>query len=799
MPRWLQFANRSNTRRELACFAMTVAYALLPLVSNAQTSTRIDRPAVQAPSNLPAHATTHRLPEQFRAVDTRRLMGSPQPLPLEAVRAFPNLSFERPVEATYAHASDDRLFVVEQRGVIYVFNNHEDVSEKQVFLDIRDVVSRDGNEEGLLGLAFHPNFDSNQEFFVYYSTRPRSSILARFKVSTENRNQADRQSEQQLLQIDQPYSNHNGGSIRFGPDGKLYIGLGDGGLADDPHVHAQNLATMLGSILRIDIDNQDEELAYAIPRDNPFVDRADARGEIWAYGLRNVWRMAFDKNTGELWAADVGQDRVEEINLIVKGGNYGWNIREGFQPFDPNVPHKPTDLIDPLVEYSRQDGQSVTGGLVYRGSDLPAFQGAYFFGDYLSGNVWALRTEGGRVTKHRLVAETGLEIAAFGEDAAGKMLLCAFDGNLYKLQPRDIDLEAVAAAFPKRLSDTGLFASVADNIPQEGLIPYELNLPFWSDYTVKDRYIALPEQGAIDFDEQAKWGFPVGTVFVKTFWMHMDRTNFTEPKRLETRLLIRAPHGWEPHTYIYNDEQTEAHLLDGSMIKPIEVRTHDGVITQPYYFPSRSDCFACHTAAEGFVLGMTTRQMNHTLEYRGDEENQISMLDRLRVFQNSPERAVEELEAFPKWPFGNFDRSRPSAGNGANRNGDGSEHANRQSGESENRLKLPDGDKDELARAWLEVNCAVCHRPEGIAPHSRDMRFHANPAEMRLVGEEPSQGQLGPPGTELIKPGAPNESELFLRMSRRGPRQMPPVSSKIVDPIGHAVIRDWIMNQNGAR
>jgi uncharacterized repeat protein (TIGR03806 family) len=744
-----------------------------------QDRPQLDRPDTQRRPDI----NMHRLPKQFKPVDTKSLMGSPNPLPLEPRRAFPNLTFQRPVEATYANDSSNRLFVVEQGGVIYVFENREDVTEKEIFLDIQEVVSRDGNEEGLLGLAFHPDFESNNEFFVYYSTRPRASVISRFKVSADNPNQADRDSEEELMRIEQPYSNHNGGSMRFGPDGYLYIGLGDGGLADDPHSHAQNLSTLLGSILRIDVNNKDNGLAYAIPKDNPFVDHPDARGEIWAYGLRNVWRLAFDHETGALWAGDVGQDRVEEINLIVKGGNYGWDIREGFQPFEPSTQHKPFDLIDPLVEYARQDGQSVTGGLVYRGKDLTEFQGDYFYGDYLSGNVWSLKSDSGTPISNVLVAETGLEIAAFGEDANGRMLLCAFDGNLYELRYREFDREKIAASFPRRLSETGLFASVPDNQPVEGAIPYEMNLPFWSDYAVKDRYLVLPEQKSVVFDERNKWQFPIGTVFIKTFWMHLNRVNLEDPKRLETRLLVRAPDGWEPYTYVYNDEQTEAFLLDGALTKPVEIRTEEGLITQPYYFPSRSDCFACHTKAEGFVLGMTTRQMNRTLHYRGESENQIALLDRLEIFENGPGKAVSDLEAFPHWSFGNFDRSETA-------NQDDRGEAKGGSGS----LIVPEGDKTELARAWLEVNCAVCHRPEGIAPHERDMRFHAPLDRLRLIGEKPRQGQLSPPGSELIKPAAPFESELFFRINRRGPRQMPPLATQVIDPIAYEVIRQWIQD-----
>jgi glucose/arabinose dehydrogenase len=676
----------------------------------------------EAQNKRSPEAESPALPDRFIAIDTSRLMVAPDPLPLGRQRVFPQLSFERPVELTHAGDGTNRLFVLEQRGVIHVFENRPDVERTEVFLDLREVVLREGNEEGLLGLAFHPRFRENGELIVYYSTRPRSSIVSRFRVSKDDPNRVDRDSEEKLLQIPQPYSNHNGGSIRFGPDGYLYIGLGDGGKANDPHGHAQNLRTLLGSILRIDVDRQDEGFAYAIPKDNPFVGRDDARGEIWAYGLRNVWRLAFDSQTGQLWAADVGQDRFEEINIIVRGGNYGWNLREGLHDFIPITPVKSPELIDPVVEYFRDQGISVTGGLVYRGPSLREYEGAYFYGDYELGNVWALwRDDEGQVD-NRLVARTGLEIAAFGEDQQGEMYLCAFDGGIYQLRARDGDQLARGQDFPRKLSDTGLFASVPDNRPAAGVIPYEINMPFWSDYSVKDRYIALPAAESIAFDEREKWKFPVGTVFVKTFWMHRDRVHLKQPVRLETRLLVHSPDGWVGYTYVFNDEGSEAYLLDGARITSLRVTTKDeGETLKPYYFPSRTDCLACHTKAEGFVLGLTTRQMNRSLRYHGQTVDQIAMLDELGTFTQKVAARGGELERFPDWGFGNFDRS-----------GDRQHHGGT--------LEMPAGDTTQLARAWLEVNCAMCHRPKGIAAHERDMRYHVALEKMKLLGEPPSRG-----------------------------------------------------------
>jgi quinoprotein glucose dehydrogenase len=345
-------------------FVFTVAYlALVPPAADAQT---------------------------FRGIDTQPLLG------VVIERAFPSLRVTRPVVVTHAGDGSGRLFVCTQQGIISVFPNRQDVTEDQVqtFLDIDDrVVYKDNeNEEGLLGMAFHPKYAENGEFFLYYTTTdaPHTSVISRFRVSKDDPNRADPASEEEILRIPQPYWNHNGGTIVFGPDGFLYIGLGDGGAANDPHGHGQNLKTLLGSILRVDVDRKDTGLSYAIPKDNPFAGRQDARGEIWAYGLRNVWRMEFDPQTKALWAADVGQNLWEEIDLIVRGGNYGWNLREGTHPFAPNGGQPRKDLIEPIWEYHHDIGKSITGGNVYRGQKVPQLAGKYLYADYVSGVVWAL-------------------------------------------------------------------------------------------------------------------------------------------------------------------------------------------------------------------------------------------------------------------------------------------------------------------------------------------------------------------------------------------------------------------------
>jgi glucose/arabinose dehydrogenase len=352
--------------------------------------------------------------------------------------AFVKLSFTRPVYLTHAGDGSDRLFVLEQPGRIMVFANRSDASEAGVFLDIRSRVlapPRGHNEEGLLALAFHPKFKDNRRLYVYYSAdEPRRGVLSQFEVSSEDPNRADPNSEKVILEVAQPWGNHNGSTALFGPDGFLYVSLGDGGAANDPLNSGQDLSTLLGTVLRIDVDRAEGGKAYAAPKDNPFVGRADARPEIWAYGLRNIWRMSFDRVTGELWGGDVGQNKFEEIDLIVRGGNYGWNLREGMHPFRRGEADAP--LIDPVVEYGRSEGISVTGGYVYRGKQFPGLVGAYLYADYVSGRVWALRHEGGRLAAHREVYHNPrMYISSFGEDEAGELYVCCF-GRLFRIVVR---------------------------------------------------------------------------------------------------------------------------------------------------------------------------------------------------------------------------------------------------------------------------------------------------------------------------------------------------------------------------
>jgi glucose/arabinose dehydrogenase len=333
--------------------------------------------------------------------------------------------------------ASDLIFITEQSGVIQVFSAGRPEEGSSIFLDITDRVNS-GGEEGLLGMAFDPGYFENGHFYVYYSAaNPRRSIVSRFSLDQGNPAVASPQSEVVILEVGQPFANHNGGQIAFGPDGYLYVGLGDGGSGGDPQGNGQNLDTLLGKILRIDVSNLSTNGAYQIPADNPFTGIAGVRAEIWAFGLRNPWRFSFDKETGQLWAGDVGQNMWEEIDIIIKGANYGWNIMEGFHCYSPASGCDQSGLTLPLVEYNHSQGCSVTGGYKYSGDKTPSLRGHYIYGDYCSGNIWALAYQGNIGTGNTLLVKSGLNITSFGEDLAGNLYILSRQGGIYTLVQAD--------------------------------------------------------------------------------------------------------------------------------------------------------------------------------------------------------------------------------------------------------------------------------------------------------------------------------------------------------------------------
>ena len=671
-------------------------------------------------------------------------------------RAYSQLRFDRPVGLTGAGDGSGRIFVVEQAGVVRWFNQNEEKPTSGVFLDISERVSRRGNEEGLIGFAFHPDFKNNGYVFCHYSSdkdrtgknQIASNIIARFKISKDP-NVVDHSSEKILLTAPQPFANHNGGALEFGPDGYLYFSLGDGGFKDDPLGNGQNIGTMLGAINRINPDAESESKPYSIPADNPFINTPAAAPELFAMGLRNVWRFSFDRKTGELWAADVGQNLIEEVNIVVRGGNYGWNRYEANDDFAKQTQLATERHDKPIAWYGHEWGGSITGGHVYRGKKFPELDGSYFFGDYMTGNMWRTRKNESNEYTTELARRTGRSIASFGEDDEGELFLLSFDGGIYRIVPTE-NPEDTFKDWPSKLAETGLFANMEKQVPADNLIAYEVNAPFWSDNAKKERFLLLPKGESLVYRNEGSWTIPVGTTIVKNFFLEMGAKK--RKRTVETRLIKRTSGGWESATYVWNRQATEAELLTGG--KQFEYASLQG--TQSWHAPSSSECAACHVDAAGYVLGLNTAQLNR----ESNGSNQITRWARQGLLKMPAESDLSEP-----------DLSKAS------------------------RFCSPfntNADLETRARVYLDVNCAMCHQPNGSGNANIDLRYATDLESTKTIDIKPTQGDLGIVDARLISPGHPERSLMLQRIETKTVGRMPNIGSNRVDQTGADLLREWI-------
>ena len=686
--------------------------------------------------------------------ETCRLPAAPPVGAMRLVRAFPELSFNRLLWMGSAPNDDRFIYFVEQDGRILVADAGNPVSTK-VFLE--EEVRRGHNEEGLLALAFHPDYLQNGRFFIYYSaSNPRRAVLSELRRSAARESVADPTTERVLLEIEQPFGNHNGGDIQFGPDGYLYLAVGDGGAGGDPLGHGQQATTLLATMLRIDVDSEDAACGtpYGIPADNPFAAERCQPGvapagapEVFAWGLRNVWRMSFDRATGELWAGDVGQDEREEIDIVENGHNYGWNQMEGAICFRGNC--DPEAFTAPVYDYDHDDGKSVTGGFVYRGSRLPELWGKYIFGDYETGRIWALERVQGGPPEVTLLTYSRKRISSFGEGPDGELYVLTFDDNVQQLERAapPMNLEP----FPERLSETGCFSDTANLVLAPGVIPYDVNSPLWSDGAIKLRALALPRGGQMTYDADGVFGLPVGSVLIKTFTLENPAGQI---RRIETRMMRRDPNGWNGYTFRWDEDEQDAVLLSGKLSEDIEGQS--GVIDWGY--PSRAQCDHCHVERLGYAAGITTRQLNGLYDYPGGTFNQLAALAGAGYL--TLPGAPSTLPAIP-------DPHDDSAS------------------------------LDARVRGLLDVNCAMCHQPDGPADAETDLRAMTPLEDMELCNVEPLRGDMGIENALLLAPGDPGRSVLLERMRVRGEDQMPPIGSSIIDGFGSALVGAWIQELPG--
>ncbi len=670
---------------------------------------------------------------------TSRITGAPEPpRPYVVERVFPALTFDQPVELVVIPGTN-RLAMLELFGKIYSFDDQPQGknAERDLFADIAQC---DPKFYRLYGMTFHPRFAENRYCYISYVLKdrvPGGSRLARFKVLDTSPPRLDLASEEIVLTWQ--CQGHNGAHLQFGPDGYLYVSTGDGGdsFPPDGRNTGQNIMDLEASILRIDVDRPAEGRLYSIPADNPFVHTGAARGEVWAYGLRNPWKMCFDPADDSLWVGDVGWEMWEMVYRIQRGGNYGWSIMEASQPVQEERERGPTPILPATVAHNHVEARSITGGYFSQTSRLPELRGAYIYGDYVTGKIWGLKHEGGQITWREELVDTPLQMATFGLDHAGDVLIVDHpSGAIYRLAPNP--RRGANDSFPRKLSQTGLFADTARHVPAAGVVPYRVNAEPWADGATAERLVALPGDSKLSVYKKTdiqigyiagEWEFPADGVLAKTLLL--------DGRRLETQILHFDVDTWKAYNYLWNDEQTDA-VLAGDVASESKY----GPPGAKWHHASRTECILCHTTRVGTVHGFRIPQLT----------SELDRLDELGLF-------AEPL--------------------------------------SDKRDVIPDPHDERLplearARAYLHVNCGHCHSRGGGGSSFFDARWTVPTAQARLLGLRPTQGAFGIAGAEIVAPGDPYRSVLYYRMCKLGRGRMPQFGSQFVDPRGTRLIHDWI-------
>jgi uncharacterized repeat protein (TIGR03806 family) len=718
--------------------------------------------------------------------------GSPDaPPPFELKRVFPKLKFNHPVDIAFAPGID-RIFVADQSAKVVSFaRNDPDLVKPDLFANLHEIVtdwkSVPGARgiESVYGVAFHPKFAENHFVYLCYTlamakrpAEPIGSRVARFKVIMEGDvPRVDPASETRLIEWQQ--GGHNGGCIKFGPDGMLYISTGDQADPFPPDMYetGQDISDLRASILRIDVDQSDGGKPYAIPRDNPFVRLAGARGEVWSYGLRNPWRMSFDRATGQLWVGDVGWELWEMIDAAKPGANFGWSITEGPNPIHPLGKRGPTPISPPALALTHAEAMSITGGFVYRGQRFPELVGHYIFGDWDTRRLWAAKLIGtDKLEPHRVIAITDARIVAFGEDAQGELYIADYEGGgLYELSRNPA--AQTGSTFPKTLSASGIFADTSHQQPAPGVVPYLVQVPQWADGATAQRWVAVPRDKAVrwqtdDVFERLSLGFPKDSVLVRTFSMPMKTGVTDSSRKLETQLLHFDGRQWHGYSYRWREDQSDADLVeDGGAEMPLTIQDDSmpgGKRQQTWHFNSRTQCLTCHGIHAGYVVGYNEPQLDRAQTYEGSgPENQVTALRRMGLF--APEYNTKTKGPPPPAKFTLVDPIDESAS------------------------------LTERARSYLHGNCAHCHRQHGGGSASIDLRKERSPTETRAIDQPPLLGAFGIADPRIIAPGDPARSVLVYRFAKNGTGRMPHIGSDVVDARGVALVSQWIAEMDPAK
>jgi putative heme-binding domain-containing protein len=686
-----------------------------------------------------------------------RVAGSPHPpAPYAVERLHPARTFRNPVDLAQLPGSD-RMVVAEQGGKLWSFDTRSDAVEADLFFDVRQ---HHQPLDNVLGFTFHPGFATNRHVYLNYNEpggRPQGAFISRFTVTAEQPPRIDPASEKVILRW--LSGGHNGCTLAFGNDGMLYVSTGD---ADDPDPPdgkrrtGQDVGDLLSSILRLDVDRATGTNGYVVPPDNPFVGMAGARPEIWAFGFRNPWRMSFDRVTGDLWAGDVGWEQWEMVYRVERGGNYGWALTEG-----PNLRVRtdvrpgPGPILPPVHAVPHSDGASITGGHVYRGSRLPGLRGAYLYGDWETGRFWALRHDGARLVSNEELCDTALKPISFTLDSRGEWIILDYAGGLYQLVP---NRGATAnAAFPRRLSETGLYASLQPLEPAPGAAPYRIQAPMWNDHATAEWLLAVPGDGAMATSggvgniAGGTWFFPSNTVLARTLSLEMEAGEARSRRRVETQLMHWDGQAWQPHSYRWRADGTDADLVpaggaqDSFMV--VDPAAPGGRRETRWRFHSRAECLRCHNAWAGEVLTLNVQQLG--LPGGGTEFQRL--LDLGLVKRKGALRGKSLVNP--------HDEAAPL---------------------------------EERVRSWVHVNCATCHRFGAGGAVAIHLDHDRAPRDWRALDVKPARGDFGLPDARILSTVDPFASTLLYRISTEGMGRMPHIGSRLVDERGVAMVREWL-------
>jgi uncharacterized repeat protein (TIGR03806 family) len=703
--------------------------------------------------------------ETRTAWTTGRVTGSPEmPPPYQTERAFPKLKFDAPLEITMS-PGNDRLYVMEQMGKIFSVPNNPACEKADLFIDLKkEILTLDKAPdckavEAAYGMEFHPDFQNNRYCYICYVLTPKvggkespvGTRVSRFTVTKTDPPRADPKSE--VILIDWLGGGHNGGCLKFGPDGYLYISSGDGASPNPPDVltTGQDISDLLSSILRIDVDHPVAGKAYAVPADNPFVKLAGARPEVWAYGFRNPWKMSFDRATGNLWVGDVGWELFEMVYRVERGGNYGWSIMEGPQPVRLEEKRGPTPILPPVLALPHSESSSITGGFVYHGKKLPGLANQYIFGDWETRKLWAAKCDGEKLLPKREIAQTEERIVGFCEDHEGELYVLNYEGTLHRIVANDATSRP--EDFPRKLSETGLFSSRERHVPAAGVVPFWVNVEMWADHATAERFVALPGSQSIAIRED-KRVYPKDSVLMKTLSLEMEAGKPSSRRFIESQILHFDGRRWQGYSYAWNEQQTDAVLVDASGAeKPltiVDAAAPGGRREQNWHFHSRADCARCHNPWTDVTLAFTPSQLDLVHEYGKTADNQLRTLAHIGILPATK-------------PNGTFVNPHDLS-----------------------------ADLNARARSYLQVNCSHCHRMGGGGSAMIDVRYELDLKKTFTIGQVPSQGNFGLTDASVIAPGQPYRSVLLYRMSKQGRGRMPHIGSNEVDLEGIGLIENWI-------